>query len=358
MRAVVLYVEKIRKRPMKRKKNAKVRGISARAHKNPPPAAIDPEKLCWMYRKMLLIRSFEEAAMETFRQRLWKGSLHGCIGQEAPAAVMCAAMEPGDYFVSNHRGHGHYLAKGLDPKRFMAELFGKSTGYCKGRGGSMHTMDKDARIYGHGLVGSGAHLAAGIGLAIKMKGKLEVVACSFGDGAVNTGGWHEGVNFAAVHKLPVIYICENNQMAVYTPISETTPVKDISVRAAGYNIPGVTVDGADVITLYGALSEAVERARRGEGPSLVEVKCYRWRGHTVWDPATYRSEEENEEWSKHDAIPRLEKYLLSNGFLTEDDIAGVKAEVRGEIDEAVEFAKSSPEPELTRAEAVKYIYVD
>jgi len=343
---------------MKRRKGAKVRRISGQVDKKPRAAAVNPEKLCWMYRKMVQIRRFEEAAMETFRERLWKGSLHGCIGQEAPAAAMCAAMEPEDYFVSSHRGHGHYLAKGLDPKGFMAELFGRSTGLCKGRGGSMHTMDNEARIFGHGLVGSGSYLAAGIGLAIKMKGKREVVACSFGDGAVNTGGWHEGVNFAAVHKLPVIYLCENNQIAVYTPISETTPVKDVSVRAASYNIPGVTVDGADIIALYEELRKAVKRARQGEGPSLVEVKCYRWRGHTVWDPATYRSEEENEEWAKHDAIPRLETYLLSNGILTKDDVAAVKAEVRSEIEKAVEFAKSSPEPELTRAEAVKYVYAE
>lgn len=343
---------------MKRKKKETKSGAAGKASKKPETAPVNPEKLCWMYRKMLQIRHFEKAAMETFRQRLWKGSLHGCIGQEAPAAAMCAAMESGDYFVSSHRGHGHYLAKGLDPKRFMAELFGKSTGYCKGRGGSMHTMDNDARIFGQGLVGSGAYLAAGIGLAIAMKGKREVVACSFGDGAVNTGGWHEGVNFAAVHKLPVIYLCENNQIAVYTPVSETTPVEDISVRAASYNIPGVTVDGSDVIALYQELRKAVESARRGEGPSLVEVKCYRWRGHTVWDPATYRSEEENEEWSKHDAIPRLEEYLLSKGILTADEVVAIKAEVRSEIEEAVEFAKNSPEPELTRAEAVKYLYVD
>jgi len=320
--------------------------------------ATKPEKLYWMYRKMLEIRYFEEAAIATWRERLWKGSLHACIGQEAPAVAMCAAMQPQDYFVSNHRGHGHYIAKGLDPKKVMAELFGRSTGYCKGRGGSMHVFDVESRIFGQGLVGSGAHLAAGIGLAIVMKGGHEVVACSFGDGATSTGVWHEGVNFAAVHKLPVIYLCENNQIAVYTPVRETIPIKDIATRAAGYNIPGVTVDGTDAIALYEALRKAVDRARQGEGPSLVEAKCYRWRGHTVWDPATYRTEEENEEWAKHDPIRRLEERLLSEGILTREAVATIKKEVLNQMKEAVEFAKKSPEPELTRKEAMKYVYVD
>ena len=319
---------------------------------------IEAEKLRWMYRKMVEIRCFEEAAMATFHERLWRGSLHGCIGQEAPAAAMCAAMRPDDYFASSHRGHGHYLAKGLDPQRFMAELFGRSTGYCRGRGGSMHTIDVETRIFGNSMVGSGAHLAAGIGLAIKMRGGREVVACSFGDGATNTGGWHEGINFAAVHKLPVIYLCENNQIAVYTPLHETLPIEDIAVRAEGYGIPGYTLDGADAVGLYETCRQAVDRARSGEGPTLIEAKLYRWRGHTVWDPATYRTEEENEEWRQHDPIPRLEEYLLAEGIISEDTIVGLKAEVEEEMQEAVEFAKQSPEPELTREEAMKYVYVE
>lgn len=320
--------------------------------------AIEPQKLRWIYRKMVEIRYFEEAAIEAWHERLWRGSLHSCIGQEAPAAAMCAAMQSKDYFASNHRGHGHYIAKGLDAKRVMAELFGRSTGYCQGRGGSMHVIDTEARIFGNSMVGSGAHIASGIGLAIKMKGVHEVVACSFGDGATNTGGWHEGINFAAVQKLPVIYLCENNQIAVYTPFSETFSIKDIAVRAKSYAIPGTTLDGTDAIALYKVCRKAVDRARRGEGPSLIEAKVYRWRGHTVWDPATYRTEEENEEWTKHDPIPRLEKYLLSNGIMTEDTIATLKAEVRNIMKEAVGFAKKSPKPELTREEAMKYVYVE
>ena len=318
--------------------------------------AVENEKLYWMYQKMLEIRYFEEAAMETWRQRLWKGSLHGCVGQEAPAAAMCAAMQPGDYFASNHRSHGHYLAKGLDPKRLMAELFGKCTGYCRGRGGSMHTIDVEKRIFGNSMVGSGAHLAAGIGLAIKMKGGQEVVACSFGDGATNTGGWHEGVNFAAVHKLPVIYLCENNQIAVYTPFRETSPIENLSVRAVSYGIPGYTLDGTDAVALYDACLKAVNRARDGEGPTLIEAKLYRWRGHTVWDPATYRSEEENNQWKKYDPITRLEEYLLKNNLMKEDTITDLKSEIKNEMKEAVEFAKESPEPDLTREEAMKYVY--
>ena len=320
--------------------------------------AAGPDKLRWIYRKMLEIRYFEEAAIETWRQRLWRGSLHGCIGQESPAAAMCAAMRPGDYFSSSHRGHGHYIAKGLDPGKCMAELFGRSTGYCRGRGGSMHTISMEDRIFGNSMVGSGAHIAAGIGLAVKMRGTGEVVACSFGEGATNTGGWHEGVNFAAAHKLPVIYLCENNRIAVYTPMSECFAIEDISLRASGYGMPGIIVDGSDAIACYEVLQEAVDRARRGEGPSLVEVKLWRWRGHTVWDPANYRSEEENDEWAKHDAIPQLEERLLSEGIVTQDGVEAMKGEIREIMGRAVEFAKASPEPELTREEAMKYVYVE
>jgi len=319
---------------------------------------VEPDKLRWIYRKMIEIRRFEEAAIETWRQKLWKGSLHACIGQEAPAAAMCAALRPGDYFVSSHRGHAHYVAKGLEPKRLMAEFFGRATGYCQGRGGSMHVISPEARIFGQGMVGAGAHMAAGIGLAAKMKGTGDVVACSFGDGAVNTGGWHEGVNFAAVHKLPVVYLCENNRIAVYTPKSETTPVDDLSARAAGYNMPGVTVDGTDAIALYEELNKAVDRARSGEGPTLVEAKLWRWRGHTVWDPATYRTEEENEEWAQHDPIPRLEQHLLSQGILAADETAAIKQEALDKMEAAVQFAKQSPDPPLTRDEVQKYVYID
>ena len=343
---------------MAQKSKARARKRAGKAGEHPKAAAIEPEKLRWMYHKMLQIRHFEEAAIRTWREKLWKGSLHACIGQEAPAAATCAALQSSDYFVSSHRGHAHYIAKGLDPKRVMAEFFGRSTGYCKGRGGSMHVIDVESRIFGQGMVGSGAHLAAGIGLAIKMKRGHEVVACSFGDGAVNTGGWHEGVNYAAVHKLPVIYLCENNQIAVYTPKSETTPVEDISVRAAAYDMPGVTVDGTDAMALYEELSKAVGRARQGQGPSLVEAKLWRWRGHTVWDPATYRTEEENEEWAQHDPIPKLEENLLAKGILTADEVATAKAEVIREMEEVVEFARKSPDPELTREEVMKHVYVD
>ena len=319
---------------------------------------IKSAKLRDIYHKMLEVRFFEEAAIKSWRDKLWRGSLHGCLAQEAPAAAMCAAMQDGDYFSSSHRGHGHYIAKGLDPNRAMAELFGRDAGYCHGRGGSMHTVDTEKRIFGNSMVGSGSHIAAGIGLAIKMRGGKEVVACSFGDGATNTGGWHEGINFAAVHKLPVIYLCENNNIAVWTRYSETTAVENISSRAAGYGMPGCTVDGTDAIAVYEACKEAVDRARSGQGPTLIEAKLYRWRGHTVWDPATHRSEEENEEWSKHDPIPRLESYLLDNKIITADEAANMKVGISGIMNDAVKFATDSPPPPLTKEEAMKYIYVD
>jgi TPP-dependent pyruvate/acetoin dehydrogenase alpha subunit len=317
---------------------------------------VSKDKLLWIYRKMIEIRYFEEAAIESWKARLWRGSMHGCIGQEAPAAAMGAALNPTDYFSSSHRGHGHYIAKGLDPNRVMAELFGKSTGYSKGRGGSMHTIDTELRIFGNSLVGSGAHIAAGIGLAIKMKNTHEVVACSFGDGATNTGGWHEGMNFAAAHKLPVVYLCENNGMAVYTPMDETFACKDIAKRAEGYGMPGVTVDGTDAAACYRVIQEAVDRARKGEGPTLIEAKLFRCRGHTVWDPATYRSQEENDKWAAHDAIVRLEESLIAEGNLTAADSDALKEEIRRIMTEAVEFSKAGPEPELTRQEAMKYVY--
>jgi pyruvate dehydrogenase E1 component alpha subunit len=316
------------------------------------------EKLRWMYRKMIEIRRFEEAAIDTFRRKLWKGSLHQCIGQEAIAAAMGAVLEKTDWLLSSHRGHGHVLAKGVSPRRLMAELFGRLTGVCGGRGGSMHAMDPDLRVFPQGLVGSGAYLAAGIGLAIGMRRATEVVACSFGDGAINAGGCHEGMNIAAVHRAPVVFVCENNAFAVSTPIAKVLPVARVADRAGAYGMPGETVDGTDAVAMLEALTRRARRARQGGGPSLLEATCWRWRGHTAWDLSTYRTEEENEEWRKHDPIPRLAAYLEERGALSVHERDEWNRECDALIGDAVEFATASPRPEMSADDILRYTYVE
>ncbi len=316
------------------------------------------ERLRWMYRKMIEIRLFEEAAIETFRQKLWKGSLHQCIGQEAIDAAFGVALQEKDYLISSHRGHGHVLAKGVPPRSLMAELFGKQTGLCSGRGGSMHAIDPERRVYPQGLVGSGAYLAAGIGLAITLRKGSEVVGCAFGDGATNAGGCHEGMSIAAIHKTPVVFVCDNNGMAVSTPIRDVLPVSRISDRAAAYGMPGRTVDGTDAVEVLQAMDEFVSRARSGEGPSFLEATCYRWHGHTVWDLSGYRTKEENEAWMIHDPIPKLAAYLRSRGALADAEDRAWKQEIHQQIEEAVQFAKASPSPEGTREDIQRFVYVE
>ena len=307
---------------------------------------------------MLEIRFFEEAAIETFRQKLWKGSLHACIGQEAIAAAIGAVLNPSDYLISSHRGHGHVLAKGVPAKLFMAELFGRTTGICGGRGGSMHSMDGNLHVYPQGLVGSGAYLAAGVGLAITRQNGSEVVISSFGDSATNAGGCHEGLNMAAVYKVPAVFVCENNMMGVSTPIKEVLPIEHISDRASAYGMPGKTVDGTDAVAVLEVLDEFVERARNGDGPSMLEATCWRWRGHTAWDTSGYRTEAENEEWKQHDPIPRLARYLTENGWLTSEEVNDWNEEIHMHIDDAVAFAKESPEPPLSKEDIMRDLYVE
>ena len=307
---------------------------------------------------MVEIRFFEEAAIETFRQKLWKGSLHACIGQEAIAAAMGAVLNPSDYLISSHRGHGHVLAKGVPAKFFMAELFGRTTGICGGRGGSMHSMDGDLRVYPQGLVGSGAYLAAGVGLAITRQNGSEVVISSFGDSATNAGGCHEGLNMAAVYNVPAVFVCENNMMGVSTPIGEVLPIERISDRASAYGMPGRTVDGTDAVAVLEALDEFVERARNGDGPSFLEATCWRWRGHTAWDTSAYRTEAENEEWKQYDPIPRLARYLMENGWLTPEEVDDWDEEIRMHVNDAVAFAKESPEPPLLKEDIMRNLYVE
>ena len=313
------------------------------------------EKLIEMYRKMLEIRHFEEKVYELYGQNLVPGTIHLYAGQEAVAVGVCANLRKEDYIVSTHRGHGHCIAKGADLKRVMAEILGKKTGYCRGKGGSMHIADFSIGILGAtGVVGAGIPIAVGAGLSIKLRGTDQVVACFFGDGASNQGTFHEGINMAAIWKLPVLFVCENNLYAMGTRQSRVMLIENISERAAAYGIPGVTVDGNDVLAVYEAAKEAVERAKRGEGPTLIECKTYRHKGHSRMDPATYRPKEEVEYWLRKDPIPKFRGRLLEMGILTEEEAKKIEEEVLREIEEAVKFALESPYPEPE--EALKDVY--
>jgi pyruvate dehydrogenase E1 component alpha subunit len=308
---------------------------------------LNPTKLVDMYWKMLLIRHFENAVVKLFYERHIRGSTHVYLGQEAIAVGACAALEDKDLITSTHRGHGHCIAKGGEPKKMMAELLGKATGYCKGKGGSMHIADFSKGMLGaNGVVGGSIPIAVGAALASQYAGTGQVVICFFGDGALNQGSFHESANLAAIWKLPVVFICENNLYALSTKVDYAFAINDLAQRAIAYGFPGVSVDGNDVLAVYETVSEAVRRARSGEGPTLVIANTYRWEGHMVGDPMVYRSKEEVEEWKKKDPLARFEKLLLSQGIIDEKKIKEMKAEAERIIQEAVEFALQSPEPPL------------
>jgi len=310
--------------------------------------SVDNEKLIEMYSRMLTIRRFEELMLVQQSQGALPGGVHTYIGEEAVGVGVCANLRLDDYITSTHRGHGHIIAKGGDTKKMMAELFGKKTGYCKGKGGSMHIADFGLGILGaNGIVGGGLPTAAGAGLAAKLRGSDQVTVGFFGDGAANQGTFHEAVNLAAVWKLPVIFVCENNLYAVTTAAAKSLSVEDVADRGASYGIPGVAVDGQDVMAVYEATAEAVKRAREGSGPSLIECKTYRFMGHMGGKEilGTYRSQEEVEEWTARDPITLFEASLLKMGALTKEDAAKIQERINSELDEAVAFAEESPMPE-------------
>lgn len=307
--------------------------------------AIEKERLLWMYTNMVKIRLFESRVAELFAAGKIPGFVHLYVGEEGVATGVCAHLRDDDYITSTHRGHGHLISKGGDLKLMMAELFGKRTGYCKGKGGSMHIADVDLGILGaNGIVGGGPPIATGAALAAKYKGTDQVVACFFGDGASNQGTFHEGLNLAAIWKLPVIFVAENNMYGISFSQTRSMTVPDIADRAAAYDIPGLVVDGNDVLAVYEAAGEAVKRARAGEGPTLVECKTYRYRGHFEGDPTIYRSKEEVEMWKEKDPIPRYQAKLLEMGVLTEAEIKEIEQRTTRMIDEAVQFAEESPWP--------------
>jgi pyruvate dehydrogenase E1 component alpha subunit len=307
--------------------------------------AIKKEKLIEMYRVMVRIRTFEERVVKEFAAGKIPGAAHLYAGEEAVATGACANLRPDDYITSTHRGHGHLIAKGGKTEQMMAELYGKKTGYNKGKGGSMHLADMEIGILGaNAIVGAGIPIAAGAALSAKMRGTDQVVIGFMGDGATNTSRFHEGVNLAAIWDLPVVYVIENNMYAESTSLSAVCKLANLSDRAKAYGIPGKTVDGNDVLAVYEAVGEAVSRARKGQGPSLIECKTYRYYGHFQGDPQTYKTKEEVEEWMKKDPIPRFRKQLISMGVLTEEDADRIGQEINEEIEEAVRFAEKSPYP--------------
>jgi len=320
---------------------------------------LNKQKLLIMYRNMLRIRRFEESLAEESAQGNIAGLLHLYVGEEAVAVGACSTLRDDDYITSTHRGHGHCIAKGGDLRKMMAELFGKETGYSKGRGGSMHIAAPEIGIVGcSGIAGAGIPIAAGVGLSIKLRKTNQVCVCFFGDGASNTGAFHEGMNLAALWELPVIYVLENNRYAISVPVSKATKLANIADRAAAYGMAGAIADGMDVLSVYEAVSQAAERARRGEGPTLVECKTYRFRGHHEGDPKrgeTYRTKQEIEEWEKRDPINRLGEKLVKERKATQAELQAINNETVREIDDAVAFAKQSPAPKPE--DATSYLFV-
>ncbi len=319
--------------------------------------SMSQEQLLEMFRCMVKIREFENRAHEMFLAGELPGFLHLYLGEEAIAAGVTAALRTDDWVASSHRGHGHLIAKGGDIRLMMAEIFGRSTGYCKGKGGSMHIADLDLGILGaNGIVGGGIPIATGAALACQYRGTDSVVVSFFGDAASNRGTFHEAVNMAAVWDLPVIFVCENNLYGVSTCQRDHMRITDVAERGAAYGIPGVVVDGNDVEAVYEATVTAVASARRGAGPTLLECKTWRHQGHFVGDPCAYRDPSEHEEWMAKDPILRGTRMLIERGFATKDAIARLTSEIKAEIEEAIEFGRSSPWPDV--ADLLTDVYSD
>lgn len=298
-------------------------------------------------RRMLEIRIAEEEIQKLFLQNLISGTTHLCIGQEACSAGVAWALQPGDTVTCTYRGHGHALALGMSLKALMAEMMGKQSGCCSGKGGSMHMTDAEIGLLGaNAIVGAQLPIAVGAALTYQTKGLPHVAITFFGEGATNIGAFHEALNMAAVWKLPVIFCCENNKYGEYSAQHKTTPVEDIAVRAKSYNMPGIVVDGQDVETVHAEMSKALERARSGEGPTLIEFKTYRYRGHSRTDTAPYRAAGELEEWLKRDPIELLKQRMIEAGQLDETEFDEMKAAATTAVYEAIEFAKAEPYPPL------------
>jgi pyruvate dehydrogenase E1 component alpha subunit len=296
-------------------------------------------------RLMLTIRLFDERALALYRAGEMRGTTHPYIGMEAVGVGVTLALRPDDWVTSTHRGHGHTIAKGGDPRKMMAELLGRATGYSGGKGGSMHIADMDKHMLGaNGIVGGGMGLATGAALTAKLQKTGAVAICFFGDGALEQGILHETTNLAAIWKLPVVFVCENNQYAMSARSDWSVAGGDPAARAAGYGIPGVTVDGMDLFAVNAAASEFVERARRGDGPAYLICTTYRFHGHHAGDPLNYREKEEVERWRLRDPIERVKQAAIASGAMRSDEIESLERGIEQQIEDAVEFAKNSPDP--------------
>ncbi len=308
-----------------------------------------------MHRVMVTIRVFESRVEKLFLAGELPGFVHLYLGQEAIAAGVCRALKGDDFITSTHRGHGHAIAKGMDLAGLMAELFGREAGACRGRGGSMHVADFSLGMLGaNGIVGGGLGIAAGAGLSARYRKSGQVAVAFFGDGGINKGTFHESLNFAAVHKLPVVFVCENNQFAQFTARHKTTSVEDLAMRATAYGIPGLSIDGNDAALVYRTTSKAVLRARSGEGPTLLNMLTYRWGGHYVGDAEVYREREEVEHKRSDDPIARLETALRDLGWLSDSSRNEVWARIETEVEEAERFARDSPAPDP--ADALDFVF--
>ncbi len=300
-----------------------------------------------MYYMMIKIRWVEERILEKFAQGKIPGFIHVSLGQEAVSAGVCSALKQDDYIFNPHRGHGQAIAKGADLKRFMAEIYGRKDGYCRGKGGSMHIACKELGIMGsNGIVGGGIPISLGTAFASAYKGDERVTVCFFGDGATNEGTFHESLNLAGLWNLPLIFCCENNGWAEFTPQKIHTKLENLSLRAESYGIPGMTVDGDDVLNVREEAEKAIERARRGEGPTLLECKTHRWSGHYGGDAQKYRSPQEIQEIRKYDPILKFQKVLVEMKYLSPQGIKDIDTKIRLEIDEAISYAEASPSPTM------------
>jgi pyruvate dehydrogenase E1 component alpha subunit len=330
---------------------------AARTGERSELAALGSDALRTALSRMHLIRKFEEAAEASYARGLIHGTMHLSIGQEASAVGATLPLSREDYILSTHRGHGHCIAKGADPARMFAEFFGKENGYCRGRGGSMHIADIEGGNLGaNGIVAGGLPIAIGVGMSIKAQKQDRVCMVFFGDGAANEGAFHEALNMASIWKLPIVFVCENNKYGMSMDVSRAMAVPNVADRAAAYAMPGITVDGNDLPAVVAAAGPAIERARRGDGPTLVECKTYRLRGHSKSDRNLYRTKEEIEAWRDNDAIRRLERELVAHGRFAEAELTGIERAAQKTIEDALEFAKSSPDPDP--AQLTRDVYAD
>lgn len=317
---------------------------------------ISRTKLLWIYERMSLIRKFEDKVHDLFAAGTLPGFVHLYAGEEAVAVGVCASLRDDDFITSTHRGHGHCIAKGVDVRGMMAELYGRATGSCKGKGGSMHIADMDKGMLGaNGIVSGGLPLACGSALRAKVKKTDQITACFFSDGATNQGTFHEALNLASIWKLPVLFVCENNLYAESTPVDYSTNIKDLAERASAYGMPGVIVDGMDVFDVYEATKQAVERARVGQGPTFIEAKTYRYYGHFEGDALKYRTKDEEQMYRERDPIENFRRRVLAENLLMSAELEEIEKKVQAQVEAAIKYAEASPYP--NPEECLKDVYV-